>query len=215
MVGAGLPDLHLLGAQTGAQAFDQLQRAVALLALLHQQAGSGGGRIGELFGLQRLQSQGMNRRRQTLLAQLLGDQARHMAQVLRGLGRAHHQLAGGRHIAALVQLPDQLEGAQTALAAQQPGLQVQQQAFDTGHQRRRMNHQRVELQLFVERFGQHQPIVAVWRVAAGAVQRSQQRRAKTPGHAVTRQAQQVVPIAATDPLQHAQMCSSRAERVHG
>lgn len=157
----------------------------------------------------------MHWRRQLVLGQLFGQQSRHMAQVLRGLGRAHLQLAGGRHIPAFVEVPGQPERAQPALPAQQPGLQPGQQAQGAVHQRRRVGHQRVELDFFLKMLGQHLPLVLVGHAAACAVQRVQQFRAKAPGHAVARQAQQIVPGAAADAFEHAQVRARRAQAVHG
>ena len=157
----------------------------------------------------------MHGRSQRLLAQVFCHQGRDVAQVLRRLVSAHHQAAGGRRVTARVHVPGEFKRAQSALPTHQPGLQAGQQALDTGHQREAMGDQRVQLQFFLELFGQHQPVVCVWSSTTRPVQRGQQAGTKTSGHTVTRELKQVVPGAAAGTLQHVQVGARGAQGVHG
>ena len=157
----------------------------------------------------------MYRCRQLLLREVFGHQTRHVPQVLRGIGGADFKLAGRLYAPPFVEVPDEPERTDPALPAEQPGLQIHQQPLGARHQRRGVDYQRVELDLFVELFGQSEPVVVVGHAAARAVQRFEQRRAKAPGHAVTRQTQHVVPGAAADAREHAKVRTRGAERVHG
>ena len=150
-----------------------------------------------------------------MLRQVFRHQTLDMAQILRGLIGAHHQRAGGRHITPFVEVPDDVQGAQPALAAQQPGLQSDQQAFNARHQCRAVDDKRVKFELFLELLRQHQPVVTIGCAAPCPVKRCQQIGTEAPCNAIAGKRQQIVPGAATGALQHAQVRARGAQRVHG
>jgi hypothetical protein len=202
VVGAGFHALHLVRAQTCAQALDELVQAVALAAVFQQQAGTG---AGQRRGLHRGQAQRDDGRGQRDVRQVLGQQALEVRHVQRGLGGAHQQVVVGGAIAAAVHLPGQAQHQRAPLARLQPGVQQGQQAARTEQQGAGVFHMRGQLQRLVEGLGQREPGVELGLLAKGLVQRVEQAVAEAPHQPAARQSAQVAPGAAAQALQRGQV----------
>jgi hypothetical protein len=150
---------------------------------------------------------------------MLADQATQMGDVLRGLGRAHHQSFMARQPHAIeppqVQRPFHFQCNHAAMARLQPDLQLREQALRGPHEFGRSGGQRGEFELQVELLGQLQPRIALRALAIGCVQCIEQARAEAPRHTSARQSTQITPSAAAGALQDLHMLAGGAQHFKG
>ena len=183
MVGIGHGAQHVVCAQPGTQALQQVVQAVTHTHVVGQQAG---GRAGQRGGFQRAHMQVQSRCVQRDARQVLSQQALHVGHVQRGLSGTHSKLTPGRVLPAGVQLPAQLQRQNAALSRLQPHVQLRQQAARAKHQGRGVVDARGELQPGLKHSRQFQPGVQLGFGTIGAVQRIDKPRTKTPHQAATR-----------------------------